>query len=318
VTTIPSATNGAIDQSVQRYRRMLWLYPADFRDEYGDDLVQAYRDLILFSADGRGVWWRTTRDLLTSATRERASALSPKSPKTWIGLAGIVALVLVSVLVGGTGGVLFIPAAVLVGLPVFGISRFWHAWTIRRTTGGAVLKDILFGLACLLPAAALLAFFGEDAGYWVFIAVAGTAILGAAAGIVWAAISLIRKPQPGTRRPWLLAALFAVPSVAVLAFIIGASVNSYLRTIGPSGDHSVENAAPESRALWTAAGSGNLHQVTRITSSTCADPWVRYTADQHGNRENARGHAIVNSHPDIEQLLDDYMDKWFGRCGQPG
>ena len=314
MTAIPSAGSSAVDRSVGRYRRLLWLYPASFRNEFGDDLVQTYRDLLLYNKDGSGVWWRTARDLIASATRERAAVLTPKS---WLGVLGIVVLALLGLFVGGTGGVLLIPAAVLIALPVFGLSRLWHAWTIRRTTGGAIVREVLLGVGCIAPAAAFLVYFGEAAGYWVFIAVSGTLITAAVVGILWAIVSLMRRPEPGTRRPWARAALFAVPSIAILGFIIGASLNSYLRTIGPAGDHSVENASPDSRALWAAAGGGDLEQVTRITSSTCADPWVRYTADQHGNRENARGHAIISGHPDIEQLLDDYMDKWFDRCGQP-
>jgi hypothetical protein len=143
-------------------------------------------------------------------------------------------------------------------------------------------------------------------------------IMSAAVGIVWAAVALFRRPAAGTRRPWGRAALAAVPSIAVLAFIIGASVNSYLRTIGPAGDHSVENASAESRELWAAAGNGHLSEVERITADTCADPWVRYVADEHGNRENARGHAIVNGHPQVEEHLDRYMDEWFDRCGETG
>jgi hypothetical protein len=157
----------------------------------------------------------------------------------------------------------------------------------------------------------------EGAGYWVFMAVSGALIVSAAAGILWAAISVIRRPAPDSRRPWARAALVVVPSIAILGFIIGASVNSYLRTIGPAGDHSVENASAESRALWIAAGIGDVDSVVRITTDTCADPWVRYTADEHGNTENARGHAIVSGHREVERVLDEYMDGWFDSCGQP-
>lgn len=317
MTALPSTTDPTVERSVQRYRRLLWLYPTSFREEYGDDLIQTYRDLLLFSADGRSVWWRTTRDLIGSVTRERAALFSPKRrPSWWIAVAGVLAFAFVVLVIGGTQ-LLLVPAAVLVALPLLGLSRFWHAWTIRRATGGPIIRDILLGLACIAPAAVFLAVLGEEAGYWVFIAVSGTLIASAAAGILWAAIALIRRPPPETQRPWLRATLVVIPSLAVLGFIIGASVNSYLRTIGPAGDHTVENASADTRELWVAAGDGDLEETVRITSSTCADPWVRYTADRHRNHENARGHAILKGHPEIERHLDNYMDDWFQRCGQP-
>jgi hypothetical protein len=64
----------AIERRVDRYRRLLALYPKAFRAEFGDDLVQGYRDLLVFSADHRGVWWRTARDLIVSAARERGGS----------------------------------------------------------------------------------------------------------------------------------------------------------------------------------------------------------------------------------------------------
>ncbi len=318
MTAVPKASNSGLERSVQRYRRLLWLYPASFRDEYGEDLVQAHRDMLLHSADARGLCWRTARDLVGSSVRERAAVLSPRNrPSAWL-VAAIVLAALLGLLVVGGSQILLLPAVVFLGLPVFGVSRFWNAFSVRRSTGGPIMGDILLGVACILPAAVFFAIFGEDAGYWLFIAISGTLIISAAVGIVWAAVALLRRPAAGTRRPWGRAALAAVPSIAVLAFIIGASVNSYLRTIGPAGDHSVENASAESRELWAAAGNGYLSEVERITADTCADPWVRYVADEHGNRENARGHAIVNGHPQVEEHLDRYMDEWFDRCGETG
>lgn len=317
MAAIPSETDDDVERSVQRYRRLLVLYPSSLREEFGEDMAQSYRDLVLFSTDGRGVWWRTTRDLVVSAARERAAMFSKERRPSYRLIIAIAVITAAVILIGGMPLPL-LPAVTLVALPLYGFSRFWCAWTVRRTTGGTITRQLVLGVVSMAPAAVFLAVF-PDAGYWVFMAVSGTLIVSAALGIIWAVVTLIRRPQPGAGRRWITPVLIIIPSVAVLTFIIGASLNSYLRTIGPAGDHSVQNASADTRELWVAAGAGELTEVTRITDTTCADPWVRFTADEHGNQENARGHAIVKGpHKSVERILDDYMGDWYERCGQEG
>ena len=76
-----------------------------------------------------------------------------------------------------------VPSVILIGLPIFGVTRFHKAWLVRRTTGGGMAKQVLIGVAAFVPAAVLLPLLGEDAGYWIFIAVAFTLIAGGALGI---------------------------------------------------------------------------------------------------------------------------------------
>ena len=309
-----SPSFSGVDRSVRRYRSLLWLYPAAFREEYGDDLVQSYRDLLLLSADGRASSWRMAGDLLRSAGRERAAAVLPGGrPSWWMVLAAVVALG--AIVVAGGLPILLIPAVVFVLLPLYGVAQFRRAWVRRRAVGESVATRVVGGLACFTPAALALAWLGEDAGYWLFVAVGGSAIVSASIGVIWSVTAMVRRPADGARRPWGRIAVVAVPALAVLGFIIVSSINSYRWTVGPDGDHSVENAAPESRRLWVAAGAGDLVEVEQITATTCADPWVRYVADQHGNRENARGHAIVNGHGEVKDHLEEYMGDWSDRCG---
>lgn len=318
-------TGGPVDPSVTerrvgRYRRLLVLYPRAFRAEFGDDLVQSYHDLLVHCADRRGVGWRTARDLITSAARERGRSLRGGHWPSIASVLGLAALVLVVVVVGSPG-VLLLPAVVLVGLPIYGLTCFARAWTIRRAATGGIARPVLAGVASFVPAAGAMAHLGRDAGYFVFLAVSASLIVAAAAGAVWAAYRLGR-PVADRPRPRLRPLLVLVPSVAVLGFIVGASVNSYRNSLGPPGDHSVGNASADTRALWQAAHDGDLDEATRLTTETCADPWVKFPVG--GGRHNAKGMAETQGWSgdgaapfgEIADLLGDYQDDWYERCGR--
>ncbi len=325
MTTDPPQPRGpSIERAVRIYRRLLVIYPREFRSEYGDDLVQGFRDLLVFSKPRRGLWWSTARDLFSSAAKERGSMLSPDQPPN-LGVVFAVLVAVAGLFLLGPGPFLpliFIPPIVLIGLPIFGLTRFHRAWLIRRSTGAAVAKQIAVGVASFVPAAAILLVYRGEAGYWVFVAVALTLIVGSALGIIWSLITLASPRDPDTPRRWTRPALILIPSVAILALIIGASLNSYWNSLGPPGDHSVENASADTRALWVAAGAGNVDEVSRLTSETCADPWVKFPI---GNgKHNAKGLAEtrqfevsgIQDRPleKIASILGDYMDDWHTRC----
>jgi hypothetical protein len=308
---------------------MLIAYPRDFRREYGDDMAQGFRDLMMSAPDGRGVWSRTIRDLFSSASKERGSAILGGGRRPSRGsLAAIAGLVVVIAMVGpGVGLVFFlVPSVILFGLPIFGVSRFYRAWLVRRTTGGAMAKQILIGVAAFVPAAVLLPFIGEDAGYWIFIAVGFTFIAGSALGIIWAVTALFKslRDRGPSRRRWVRPVIILIPSLAILGFIIGASYNSYRNSLGPAGDHSVANASADTRALWEAANAGDVAAVVDLTTDTCADPWVKFP--QGNGRHNAKGQAETRELelPDDQEppfreiagILGDYMDDWHHRCPQ--
>lgn len=326
--TSPQPAQDSLGRSAGLYKMLLVAYPRDFRREYGEDMVQSFRDLMIMSSDGRGVWWRTTRDLLGSAARERGSALVG-GPRPSFGRLAVIAAVVLAFLIFGAGpGVplFLVPVLVLVALPIYGIGRFRKAWLVRRTTGGAIATQILLGIASFVPAAVILLLLGEDTGYFVFVGVGLSLIIGAALGVIWAAAALFSsiRGSGGERRRWVRPVLILVPSLAILGFIIGASYNSYRNSLGPPGDHSVENASADTRSLWEAANEGDVAAVVRLTSDTCADPWVKFP---YGNgRHNAKGQAETRELelPDdreppfrqISGILGDYMDDWYDRCGR--
>ena len=316
-----------LDRSVRLYRSLLVVYPREFRNEYGSDLVQAFRDLMLFSTDHS--WWRTARDLVNSASRERLAQVSSAKRPSPSTVFLIVLAIAAGIMVGAPaspeallGSVFLLPPLILAGLPIFGVAKLRQAFTVRRTTGSPVAGKVVLGLASFAPAAAFLAAFGSEAGYWVFISVSLTLIVGSGLGIIWGLSTLLASRSDDDRR-WRRPALVLLPSLAILAFIIGASVNSWRNSLGPPGDHSVANASADTRALWDAANAGDVDEVVLLTTTTCADPWAKFP---YGNgRHNAKGQAETRKLelPDeleppfrqISDVLGRYQNDWDDRCG---
>ena len=159
----PTQPDRRLERHERIYRRLLIAYPRSFRDEYGDDLVQSFRDLMMFSTNGKGTWRRTLRDLITSAPKERASMFS-NGPKAPITVLFVVACATAAAFIVGPGPFLpfiFIPTLVLIALPIYGITRLRRAWLVRRTTGGAIAAQIALGAASFVPAAAVLVLVGD-------------------------------------------------------------------------------------------------------------------------------------------------------------
>ena len=110
------------------YRILLSAYPKEFREAYGSQMEQAYRDLCREELDRAGtsgilgLWGRTLLDLVTSAFAERRSGLGRASSEeatsrdrrlAWIGSVLLLAplfFVAASLLKYGLGaGILFDP-----------------------------------------------------------------------------------------------------------------------------------------------------------------------------------------------------------------
>lgn len=100
------------------YRNLLRLYPRDFRDRYGDDLLQVHTDL---SAElgPRRAWCRVTLDLIVTVPRYRLETLMKEQHRSTVLTAVIVVMAcagIASVFVGLYPGVLLFPLAVLVAV----------------------------------------------------------------------------------------------------------------------------------------------------------------------------------------------------------
>ena len=163
--TAPLRSGGDVERSTRVYRRLLVAHPRAFRDEYGDDLVQAFGDLLLFSAERRGAWRRTLRDLFTSACKERGSAMfggrAPFASVMFVVLAAVIAVGLVGTAVRG----ILVPLGALIALPAFGLSQLRRAWLVRRTTGESATGRTIAGVASFVPGVVYLLAAGPDRGY---------------------------------------------------------------------------------------------------------------------------------------------------------
>jgi predicted permease len=53
------------------YRALLRLYPSEFREQFGDEMTDFFRDRYRHERHGVRFWWRTVADAVTAAARER-------------------------------------------------------------------------------------------------------------------------------------------------------------------------------------------------------------------------------------------------------
>jgi hypothetical protein len=314
------------DRAIRRYRALLVLYPRSFRQEYGDDLVQGFRDLLVFSADRDRVWWRAARDLITSAGRERGSAFfggPGQAAGLFLALLTVVAIVTPDSM---NPLWLLLPVTALLVVPPIGVVQLRDAWVQQRTIGGPVAGRVALGLGCFVPGVALLVTSGEGAGWLLFVTIALYLIVGGTLAALWGIGTLLASLRDDRARSnRKLAVIVLVPAVLVLGLIAGASYNSYRNSLGPPGDHSYQNASADTSALWVAANEGSVDEVTRLTTETCADPWVKFPTGGDG-KHNAKGQAEnrpfdlpAQQHPpyrEIADILGDYMDVWYDDCGQ--
>lgn len=313
-------TDDRLDRACANYRRVLIAYPRSFRDEYGDDLVQTFRDLLLMSGE-RGVWWRTVRDLFVSVPREQVAALrGGKRPSPWS--VAMLLVLLVALAVIGTGAPeVFATCAALIVLPAYGINRLHRAWFVRRTTGDPIAGLVIFGGGLFIPSVIWLALAGPDRGFWIVVTIILLIILGCAFGVIAGVTALVAARRSGERTP-RVAIWAAIAGVVIVGGMVGAAYNSYRNSQPPPGDHSVAKASAETRALWAAADTGDVETVKRL-ARTCADPWVQFpTAD---GKHDARGAADARllelpddqepPYAEIKAILGPAKSSWYERCG---
>src|SRR4051794_22101118 len=106
------------DTAARVYRHLLWLYPRDFRERYGDDLVLTLADLVA-ELGPRRAWRRLTLDLVVTVPRYRMETLMKEEHQSAVltaTIAGSAVLGIVSVLVGLYVGLLLLPFAAILAI----------------------------------------------------------------------------------------------------------------------------------------------------------------------------------------------------------
>lgn len=332
VATSPPNLSPPEARSVRLYGTLLAFYPRPFRDRFGDDMRQAFADLLVHHAGGRPVrvWPRVVLDLVTSASRERAGQLGGGG-RRWV--AFVAAATLITLAVTGRRGVISVlgPLLLLIALFVLGVVQLRGAWLVRRTTGVVPVRRIVAGAATFLPAVVWLTLAGDDRGFWIVAAIILSLICGLGLGGVWAVASLVTGARrPADRRSRRSAVIVLAAAVVVLGGMAAAGFNSYRKSQPPPGDHSATHATAESRALWDAARAGDLGIATAMIDA-CADPFVHFddggrarsNAEEEsagwGGRDRWRslgpeGEAKLADFREIVIRLRAAEDTWVQRC----
>jgi len=92
------------------YRSLLRLYPSQFRDRYGDDLLQHHADLVT-NRGARAAWTRTGLDLVVTVPRYRLESIMSEQHSATTLNVGIALL--------AAGGVLSLATGIYPGMVLF-------------------------------------------------------------------------------------------------------------------------------------------------------------------------------------------------------
>jgi hypothetical protein len=179
------------DSMVRVYRGLIRLYPRRFRDEYGDDLVDLFRQQCRDEAPTR-VYARTVVDLLvTVPTRHLEVSMPRRAPTTITLLYAAVALGGVATAVLAGSNLALVAIGLLVGLAATGLaitSGRRNTSTAAIDATGAWWKLAGAGIA-LIGGCIAGAYLGIDAWYLGMIAVLtgiGLVVGGVALGLAQA------------------------------------------------------------------------------------------------------------------------------------
>jgi len=133
---------------LRSYRVLLWLYPRWFRREYGEDLLQAFRDELRDRGPFRG-WLRVITDLLVSIpTQHREAVMAHRSSSS--DLVGIVFTGTAVLALVAFGGMFALAALLVVAALTFARWRrmvpYRHAF---RESNKSWWRLLLAGLALM-------------------------------------------------------------------------------------------------------------------------------------------------------------------------
>lgn len=191
---------------VSLYRHLVRLYPASFRQDFGDDLVVMFARQIADEPPAR-VWARTVRDLAVSVPLQRLEAhMKHPSSRVLTVVSGVVAATAALLAVTlGTGPAM--PVFLLVALAAAGVGVWsWQAARPVRADGAATeswWKIFLAGPA--LAALTLLAMAAPwpeaidlgDNAYWLIVISFMTSLALAATGLLMGIGAAVGRRRTG-------------------------------------------------------------------------------------------------------------------------
>jgi hypothetical protein len=150
-----------VSLSLQLYRFMVQFYPAPFRDQYGELMVQAFRDSCLHACRKSSsvglfaLWARTLMDIFLSVIEQYSNRGAEMTKSKWIQLSG---WFLVS------SGMLFLVGWLASGRPTFNEYNA-ESWPIDRFLNLAAAPSLILGmLFAALGFLGLQSRFGRQAG----------------------------------------------------------------------------------------------------------------------------------------------------------
>jgi hypothetical protein len=184
---------------------LLWSYPAPFRREYREDLVQAFHDELGDRGAVRG-WWRVLADLVVSVPRQNVEAAMARRT-SFSALSRLVIVGAAALALFAFGGMFALLALAIIAIVTF---RYWRG----RVPYGAAMRDgssswwrYLLAGGALLAGIAVAANYGPDFDWFPWAALVMLFLLGwglLGLGVVLAVVSLTqsirRRTSPMTAR----------------------------------------------------------------------------------------------------------------------
>jgi hypothetical protein len=215
----PRGHERAVGTSERAYRALLWAYPRELRDGYGDEMARCFRDLCreeLEDGGGLGLaalWARTLPELLYTALKERSTMLARNAFRSVVGVALATASILLLPLLAEWAWDL--ADFVIAGALIFGTGL---TYVLAERKAGNIAYRFAVGVA--LAAALLLVWISlavgvigteDDLANSMYVGVLAVGIVG----------SIVARFRPHGMARALFATALAQASVAVIALIAG-------------------------------------------------------------------------------------------------
>ncbi len=209
----------AVGTSERVYRSLLWAYPCELRDEYGEEMARCFRDLCrekLEDGGGLGLaalWAYTLPELLCTALKERSTMLAGNLYRAVVGVALATAFILLIPLLAA-------PAWSLADFVIAGALVFGTGLTYKLVAGKAGNIAYRAALGVALAAAFILV--------WVNLAVGVIGTSGDPANSMYIGVlfvgmigAIIARLRPHGMVRALIAMALVQALVAAIALIAG-------------------------------------------------------------------------------------------------